>query len=177
MSDAHRAAIAAANRRRLWTPEARDRIATRTRGTTHSDGTRAAIGAAVSAAWTPERRAALAEANRQRRGETRTTEQRAATSLRLKGHSVSDIQRAKVRAASMGNQNLKNAPIKGECVYCFGPATTRDHVIPRGRPGWDHPDNIVLACHPCNVSKGQRTPDEWFTAMTDGRRSHSKRRP
>lgn len=55
---------------------------------------------------------------------------------------------------------LRNPPVKGECVYCGKPATERDHVIPRGRGGVE----TVLACHTCNDSKGQRTPDEWLAA-------------
>lgn len=65
-------------------------------------------------------------------------------------------------AAAMGNRRVLEATVKGECVYCFSPATTFDHVIPRGRPGWDEPDNLVPACLTCNVSKGQRTPEEWL---------------
>jgi 5-methylcytosine-specific restriction endonuclease McrA len=69
------------------------------------------------------------------------------------------------RATLLGNRRFRDAPVKGECVYCGNPATTRDHVIPRGRPGWDDPDNIVLACSWCNFSKGDRTPEEWFDQM------------
>ncbi|MEP7378371.1 MAG: HNH endonuclease [Chloroflexota bacterium] len=57
------------------------------------------------------------------------------------------------------------ASVKGECIYCFQPATTYDHVIPRGRPGWDEPGNLVPACLSCNGQKGQRTPDEWLAAQ------------
>lgn len=36
-----------------------------------------------------------------------------------------------------------------------------DHVIPESRGGLGTPDNVVLACRPCNRSKKDRTPDEW----------------
>lgn len=48
------------------------------------------------------------------------------------------------------------------CVYCGSPNDLHcDHVIPRSRGGVDHPDNLVAACSPCNLSKGASTPDEW----------------
>lgn len=52
----------------------------------------------------------------------------------------------------------------GKCQYCHKKITraeaTYDHVVPRaqgGRTGWD---NIVIACVPCNQSKGGRTPEQ-----------------
>jgi len=71
-----------------------------------------------------------------------------------------------LRASKIGNTRVRDATIKGECVYCGGPATEHDHIIPRGRPGWDDPSNIVLACRPCNAAKSSRTPEEWLLAMT-----------
>lgn len=49
------------------------------------------------------------------------------------------------------------------CRYCGVSDTplTLDHVIPRSRGGSDSPMNLVLACRPCNSSKGARTPAEW----------------
>jgi hypothetical protein len=58
------------------------------------------------------------------------------------------------------------APVLGECVYCDAPAQTWDHVIPRGRPGADDPDNLMPACWDCNRAKGARTPEEWFSTGT-----------
>ena len=44
------------------------------------------------------------------------------------------------------------------CAYCgsaFAPdAMTLDHVRPRrGQTAYDRPDNLVLACSPCNAAK------------------------
>lgn len=36
---------------------------------------------------------------------------------------------------------------------------TKDHVIPLGRGGLDHPKNIVLACHQCNRDRGNDMPE------------------
>ncbi len=46
---------------------------------------------------------------------------------------------------------------KGCCHYCgksMGKRVTRDHVIPKSKRGTLAPDNVVLACGPCNWRKG-----------------------
>ena len=48
------------------------------------------------------------------------------------------------------------------CVYC-GTASGRltlDHVVPRSRGGTSVWENVVTACAPCNLSKGDRLPEE-----------------
>jgi len=55
-----------------------------------------------------------------------------------------------------------------ECQYCgSSEQLTIDHVVPRSRRDPRHPDggptsweNCVAACLPCNLRKGDRTPDE-----------------
>lgn len=37
---------------------------------------------------------------------------------------------------------------------------TFDHVVPNADGGLMNPDNVVVACSPCNSRKGRRTPDE-----------------
>ncbi len=48
------------------------------------------------------------------------------------------------------------------CQYCgrSGIALSIDHVLPRSRGGTDAWENVVTACLPCNVRKGNRTPRE-----------------
>lgn len=46
------------------------------------------------------------------------------------------------------------------CQYCGGPAESIDHIQPRSRGGPHTWDNVVACCRPCNVRKGNRTPDE-----------------
>lgn len=49
-----------------------------------------------------------------------------------------------------------------QCQYCgrkTGPLTI-DHIIPRERGGSDQWDNLVTACQPCNLKKGNHTPEE-----------------
>ena len=57
------------------------------------------------------------------------------------------------------------------CVYC-GDGTARltlDHVVPRSRGGDSVWENVVTACGPCNLRKGDRLLEE--TPM------HLKRQP
>jgi 5-methylcytosine-specific restriction endonuclease McrA len=51
-----------------------------------------------------------------------------------------------------------------ECQYCGGAYKTNDltfdHVIPKSRGGRTSWDNIVTACHDCNLLKGSYLPHE-----------------
>ena len=42
------------------------------------------------------------------------------------------------------------------CQYCGARAETLDHVVPRSRGGGHTWDNVVAACRPCHVHKGDR---------------------
>lgn len=42
------------------------------------------------------------------------------------------------------------------CQYCGGTAESIDHVIPRSKGGPHTWENVVAACRPCNVRKGDR---------------------
>ncbi len=46
------------------------------------------------------------------------------------------------------------------CAYCGGPASTRDHVVPRSRGGPTSWLNLVAACADCNGFKRDRTPEQ-----------------
>lgn len=47
------------------------------------------------------------------------------------------------------------------CQYCgTSRKLTIDHVLPRSRGGMDTWENLTTACDQCNVSKGDRTPEE-----------------
>jgi hypothetical protein len=50
-----------------------------------------------------------------------------------------------------------------ECVFCCSTSDlTTDHLIPRSRGGDDSADNVVLACQPCNTSRGEKGVFEWL---------------
>lgn len=42
------------------------------------------------------------------------------------------------------------------CQYCGGAAESIDHVVPRSKGGEHTWENVVAACRPCNVRKGDR---------------------
>lgn len=47
-----------------------------------------------------------------------------------------------------------------ECQYCGHPAESIDHVVPRSRGGMHDWENVVAACRPCNLRKGDRLLQE-----------------
>jgi len=67
-------------------------------------------------------------------------------------HTVADIK------AQYGRQ-------KGKCYWC-GKKLSKpyhlDHVVPLSRGGSNSPENIVISCPPCNLSKGNKLPHEWI---------------
>jgi hypothetical protein len=53
---------------------------------------------------------------------------------------------------------------RGRCWWCgkkVGTTYHIDHVIPLRRGGTNYPDNIVIACPPCNSAKRDKLPQEW----------------
>lgn len=53
---------------------------------------------------------------------------------------------------------------KGKCWWCGKKLPKRyhiDHRVPLSRGGTNWPSNLVLSCAFCNLSKGDRKPDEW----------------
>lgn len=49
----------------------------------------------------------------------------------------------------------------GECQYCGSRRhLTIDHVMPRSKGGKTSWTNLVTACNRCNVSKGDKTPEQ-----------------
>lgn len=54
---------------------------------------------------------------------------------------------------------------KGKCYYCQCKLNKYhvDHVVPLNKNGSEYPDNKVLACPHCNLSKGDKLPHEWVS--------------
>lgn len=46
-----------------------------------------------------------------------------------------------------------------------------DHVLPVHHGGTNDPDNLVLACQPCNCSKGKHTLQEWIDWLSTAKRT------
>lgn len=48
-----------------------------------------------------------------------------------------------------------------KCGYCGSTRNlTIDHIFPKSRGGDNSWTNLVTCCHPCNLKKADRTPDE-----------------
>jgi 5-methylcytosine-specific restriction endonuclease McrA len=65
------------------------------------------------------------------------------------------VQRKISRRALFARDNWR-------CVYCgtSGGRLTLDHVVPRSKGGESVWENVVTACAPCNLRKGNRTLEE-----------------
>lgn len=59
------------------------------------------------------------------------------------------------------------------CQYCGAAAESIDHVVPRSKGGEHAWENVVAACRPCNVRKGDRLLHA--TAMELRRQPHAPR--
>lgn len=113
-------------------------------------------------------------ANREQRSETwhawyETNKAR----LIARGRAVTNIRRGRVRNAegthTIADIRAQHARQKGRCYWCgkaVGKAYHVDHIVPLSRGGSNWPDNLVIACPQCNLSKGNKLPHEW----TDGGR-------
>jgi 5-methylcytosine-specific restriction endonuclease McrA len=58
---------------------------------------------------------------------------------------------------------------KGRCFYNrdhkLGKSYHVDHVVPSALGGYNGPSNLVLACGPCNLSKGAKHPMDYAGVM------------
>lgn len=52
----------------------------------------------------------------------------------------------------------------GLCYWCMEELSDkfhRDHYLPIAKGGTNYPDNIVLSCPHCNLSRGSKMPNGW----------------
>jgi hypothetical protein len=66
-----------------------------------------------------------------------------------------------VRAAAIGQWEYTGAA-RWKCAYCGTTAgrLTLDHIIPRSKGGESIWENVVIACAPCNLRKGDRSLEQ-----------------
>lgn len=86
--------------------------------------------------------------------------------LRLKDNSIIKISPPDRRRQALSRSTKEFATSRNgrRCAYCGntdGPFHF-DHIFPVILGGDDDPSNIVLACAPCNLSKGGKTLEEWI---------------
>ena len=90
----------------------------------------------------------------------------------LTEHAVYEHKRRAAKANAEGSYTAEDVISqhtrqKGKCFYCH----TRldkyhvDHVIPLALGGGNGPENIVIACPKCNLSKGAKHPAEFAGVM------------
>lgn len=57
---------------------------------------------------------------------------------------------------------------KGKCWWCGCELSSdyhADHLIPLSRGGTNHPENIVVSCPTCNISRQAKMPWEWANRL------------
>jgi 5-methylcytosine-specific restriction endonuclease McrA len=71
------------------------------------------------------------------------------------------VKRSKFRDVSFSKKNILRRD-NFTCQYCGSTdkSLTVDHVIPKSRGGKSNWINVVVACKPCNLTKGNQTPLE-----------------
>ena len=71
------------------------------------------------------------------------------------------VKRSKRRGISFSKKNILRRD-NFTCQYCgvSNNSLTVDHVLPKSRGGKSNWINVVVACKPCNLKKGDQTPSE-----------------
>ena len=49
-----------------------------------------------------------------------------------------------------------------------------DHMDPKSRGGWDHPDNLLYCCRPCNQKKKDLLFKDWLLLLDDACRASAR---
>ena len=90
-----------------------------------------------------------------------------------------DTNKANARARKLGIEGrISGADIKAQyerqdgcCFYCeadLGDDWHVDHYIPFCLSGPNTPENVRIACAPCNYAKGTKRPDDFLRALAEG---------
>ena len=79
------------------------------------------------------------------------------------------VKRVRHKEAAFSKKNILRRD-NFTCQYCGSNSNslTVDHILPKSRGGKSNWSNVVVACKPCNVKKGNLTPSE------KGMRLHKK---
>lgn len=111
------------------------------------------------------RKRAYAAANRRREAE-RARAWHAANPERHRANLLRRRSRERAAEGEHTAQDIKEQyeRQRGQCHWCgvkVGDTYHIDHVVPLSRGGSNWPENIVIACPSCNLSKHDRLPHEW----------------
>ena len=71
------------------------------------------------------------------------------------------VKRSRRKETSFSKKNILRRD-NFTCQYCGSNSNslTVDHIIPKSRGGKSNWNNVVVACKPCNLKKGNQTPSE-----------------
>lgn len=73
-------------------------------------------------------------------------------------HKINGVRANRIRILKRDNY---------KCVYCGSKKNlTLDHVMPRSRGGGNEWTNLVTSCLKCNLTKGNKTPEEAKMVMS-----------
>jgi 5-methylcytosine-specific restriction endonuclease McrA len=90
-----------------------------------------------------------------------------ATSLNARSISSRRINAREPIPTAIKEQVIKRD--RSTCRYCgrtvWGKNLHIDHIIPVSRGGHNGATNLVVACAKCNLSKGNKTAQEWRNSM------------
>jgi len=77
------------------------------------------------------------------------------------------VKRARRKGISFSKKNILCRD-NFTCQYCGtgGKFLTVDHILPKSRGGKSNWTNVVVACKPCNLKKGDQTPSEKGMELT-----------
>lgn len=65
---------------------------------------------------------------------------------------------------TVADERLQYRSQKGKCWHCYKKIVGTyhvDHLVPLAKGGTNAPNNIVISCPECNLSKGAKTVAEW----------------
>ena len=78
-------------------------------------------------------------------------------------YSFKRLKAGEISMSTVLRENKLFVQADKSCVYCGSSERLQwEHIIARSRGGPDTIDNLVLACQPCNLSKGVRDPFDWY---------------
>ena len=71
------------------------------------------------------------------------------------------VKKSRRKGVSFSKKNILRRD-NFTCQYCGtnGNSLTVDHILPKSRGGKSNWNNVVVACKPCNLKKGNQTPSE-----------------
>jgi len=68
---------------------------------------------------------------------------------------------------------MNSCPYCGQLIRCNVEAHL-DHMDPRSKGGWDHPDNLLEVCRKCNLKKGDLLFEQWLHLLKEPQKKKAR---